>query len=198
MGRETDNWPFVKAKYFTPVPLHSPRKVRVIVVHDMEFPERLTAAEDVAHYFATLNEKDAHGHPIQKSAHVCVDTNSVVQCVHDRDVAYAAPGCNGDGIQIELAGYIRQTRDQWLDEYGQGLFNVAANVIAQYLVKFDLLPVHLTDEQLANGDRGIVGHDQVSRVYKRSTHTDPGPNFPWDILIEKVGPLYAKRLNPLA
>lgn len=189
MGKETDIWPFVQAKYFGKVPAGTHREVRVIVVHDMEYPEKLTAAEDVARYFRDMPDDR------KASAHVCVDADSVVQCVRDRDIAYAAPGCNSDGIQIELAGYGRQSREQWLDDYSTKLLNNAADVIAQYLVKFDLTPQKLTDDDLQRGKAGIIGHDQASRVYKQSDHTDPGPNFPWDVLLEKVGPIYVARLG---
>lgn len=187
-GRETDTWPFVQAKYFAAVPRDTPRTVRVIVIHDMEYPEKLTAAEEVAEYFRTMPDHRP------ASAHICVDADSIVQCVHDRDVAYAAPGCNHDGIQIELAGYGRQSRADWLDDYSARLLDRAANATAQYCVKFDIPPVLLTDEQLRAGDRGIVGHAWVSRVYRESDHTDPGVNFPWDIFMGNVAAYYAARL----
>ena len=187
MGRETDKWPFVQARYFKA--LTTPRKVRLVVVHDMEYAETLKAAEDVAAYFATMKDGRI------ASAHVCVDADSEIQCVHDRDIAYGAPGANSDGIHIELAGTQRQSHAEWLDPYGQRLLDRAANIIAQYCVKFDFAPVHLTDAQLLAGDPGIVGHDQVSRVYKQSDHTDPGPQFPWFYLMERVVPRYKSRLQ---
>lgn len=186
MGRETDRWTFVPAKYFKSVTMK--RTVRLVVVHDMEYAETLTAAEDVAKYFSTMPDGRV------ASAHVCVDANSVVQCVKDSNIAYAAPGANHDGIHVELAGRQRQSHAEWLDSYGQQLLDQAANVIAQYLVKFDLPPVHLTDDQLLGGEKGVVGHDQVSRVYKQSDHTDPGPQFPWFYLMERVIPRVKSRL----
>ena len=177
--RETDNWPFVKARWFTPLPKTPRRRVRVIVIHDMEFPERLTAAEDVARYFATTATKG--------SAHLCVDADSIVQCVRDNDVAWAAPGCNNDGIQIELAGYAKQTRAEWLDEYSTALLHRAADAVAQYTLKYtNVPPVRLTNEELRAGKAGIVGHSQVSAVYRKSDHEDPGPAFPWDVFIPLV------------
>lgn len=189
MGHDTEQWPFVQAKHFHAVPVSAPRKVRVLVLHDMEFPEKMTAAEDVAHYFATMPDGRV------ASAHVCVDADSVVQCVHDRDVAYAAPGCNHDGISIELAGFMAQSREEWLDAYGAALLHRAADVVAQYCIKYDMPPRKLTDTELAGGARGIVGHDQVSRVYKKSDHQDPGPHFPWDAFMQYVGERYAARIG---
>lgn len=185
--RETDRWPLVRAKWFTPVNPHlsPPRAVRVIVIHDMEFPERMDTAEVIARDFAT------RGADSKASAHICVDADSIIQCVLDRDVAYAAPGANNDGIHIELAGYGKQTREQWLDAYGVRLLDNGADAASQYCLKFGIPPDQLTDDALRAGAKGIVGHDQVSRVYQRSDHTDPGPNFPWDYFIERVGHFHA-------
>jgi N-acetyl-anhydromuramyl-L-alanine amidase AmpD len=51
----------------------------------------------------------------------------------------------------------------------------------------------LSDAQLKQGLRGIVGHDQVSRVYHKSDHTDPGPNFPWDVFMSRVSQYFIER-----
>lgn len=177
---ETDIWPFVPAKFFTAVPKTQRRAVRVIVMHDMEAPEKGDTAEAIARYFRDMPDNRP------ASAHVCVDNNSIVQCVHDNNVANAAPGCNNDGIQIELAGYGNQTRAQWLDEYGLGVLDLGALAAAQYCLKYDIPAVHLTNDQLRAGQRGIIGHYQASEVYQKSDHTDPGPNFPWDDFMCRV------------
>lgn len=183
---ETDNWPFVQAKHFKAVPKDQRRHVRLIVIHDMEYPEKMSAAEEVAKYFATTDTP--------ASAHLCVDADSIVQCVHDNDVAYAAPGTNSDGIQIELAGYGRQTREQWLDEYSSKLLDNAANAAAQYCLKYGIAPLHLTNESLADKTQhGIIGHYQASEVFKGSDHTDPGADFPWDVFMERVNLAFEAR-----
>jgi len=178
MPYDTDNWPFVPAKHFTSLKREPKRRVRVLVVHTMEFPEKMTAARDVARYFSTTNTK--------ASAHVCIDHREIIQCVKDSDVAWAAPGCNSDGIQIELTGYARQTAAQWADEYSMRMLNLAAKACAQYCRKYDIPARRLDDVQLKAGLKGIVGHSQVSAVYKKSDHTDPGPNFPWLFFLMRV------------
>jgi N-acetyl-anhydromuramyl-L-alanine amidase AmpD len=178
MSFETDAWPFIKARHFTDLKGQTPRRVRLIVIHDMEYPEKLTAAEDVARYFAKTDT--------QASAHICVDADSIVQCVYDRDVAYAAPGANRDGIQVELAGYARQTRAEWMDEYGRRMLEQAARAVAQYCRKYTIPAVHLSSDQLRAGKAGIIGHYQASQVYRKSDHMDPGPGFPWDYFIDRV------------
>ena len=176
MPYETDRWPFTKAKHFKKIT--GKRAVRLIVIHTMEAPEGHQTAENVARYFAA-------GTAVA-SAHVCIDNDSIVQCVFDNDVAYAAPGANHDGIQIELAGYARQGVKEWMDDYSILMLTRAADVVAQYCLKFSIPPTHLSNADLAAGKKGIIGHNQATAVYKKSTHTDPGSSFPWLFFMEAV------------
>lgn len=189
---ETDFWPFVPARWFTKVGPSKGRKVRVVVIHDMEFFERGDTAEVIAHDFNTRPASS------KASAHICVDNNSIVQCVYDSDVAYAAPGCNSDGIQIELAGYGNQSRAQWMDQYSVSVLSLAADATAQYCIKFAIPVVHLTNAQLKAGKKGIVGHYQVSEVYKKSDHSDPGKDFPWDVFMAMVAQFVKDRTQKVA
>lgn len=185
-------WPFVQAKWYTPVDPARPRKIRLIVIHDMEFYEKGDSAEVIANDFATRPASS------KASAHICVDNNSIIQCVRDRDVAYAAPGANSDGIHIELAGYGKQTAAEWLDFYGIALLALASDAVAQYAVKYEIPIRHLTNAQLSAGMKGIVGHYQVSQVYKKSDHEDPGVGFPWQYFLHSAQLFYGERTRRIA
>jgi N-acetyl-anhydromuramyl-L-alanine amidase AmpD len=186
---ETDNFPFVKARFFQKFG-PGRRKVRVVVIHSMEAPEKGETAENVAKFFKNTQNK--------ASAHLCIDNNSIVQCVKDNDIAFAAPGANADGIQLELAGFAKQTEAEWLDAYGILLLENAAEAAAQYCLKYDIPIVRLTNAELADkSKKGIVGHVQVSEVFKKSTHTDPGKGFPWQFFLERVRQRHAARLKKL-
>jgi len=175
---DTDFWPRIQARDYKEVPRGVRRAVRVIVIHTTESLEVEGGARQIAKYF------QAPDYP--SSPHVVVDDKEVYQCVLDNNVAYAAPGCNADGIQIELVGSASQTPQEWSDPYSQNLLALAANVTAQYCVKYGIPAQRLVDIDLGRGLRGIVGHSQVSLVYGQSNHTDPGPNFPWDSFIQQV------------
>lgn len=183
---ETDIWPFIPAAKFA----HhlGPRDVLWIMVHDAEAHERRGSARGVAAYFAAGSEgRDA-------SAHIVTDDAEIIQCVHDRDIAWAAGHtANTHGIHIELVGFQSQTREQWLDEYGRRVFENAGNIVAQYALKFGIPLVHLSDAELAARKPGVVGHVQASRVFRESDHTDPGPSFPWDVLMDRAGFYYDQR-----
>jgi hypothetical protein len=184
MPYETERWPFIEARWYGPL---RSTPVTLVVVHDMEYPERITAAEDIARDFAnrTIDNKG--------SAHICVDSDSIIQCVSDSFVAYGAPGANHNGIHVELAGFGAQSPAQWRDKYSLALLALGADAVAQFCIKYGLPAIHLSDAQLKLNGRGIVGHDQVSRVFKKSTHTDPGPHFPWPRFMKYVEGAMADR-----
>lgn len=175
MSYETENWPVIAAKYFGP---KRSKASRLVVVHTPEWAEHTNGAEELGRYLAAPESP--------KSYHVGVDSDTIVQYVKDSYVAYAAPGCNNDGMQVAITGFMAQSKAQWLDRFSICACALAADVVAQYCLKYNIPAVHLTNEQLAAGDRGIIGHYQASQVYKKSDHTDPGPNFPWSRFITAV------------
>lgn len=176
--------PFVQARYYTPGPRRNP--TTLLVVHDMEAPEKGTTAENVADYFHR-GPADAKGKPIKASAHTCIDSDSIVPCVRETDIAYAAPGANHNGIQMELAGYARQSRDEWMDAYGLAMLSAgrpAAWYVRDVCGRLGI-PLVVADLTLSV-PRGITTHAAVTKQYGQSTHTDPGPNFPMAWFLEQV------------
>lgn len=152
--------------------------IRLIVVHTMEWPETVTAAEDCARMFATMSRP--------ASAHVCGDSNSRVRCVDDGDTAYAAPGGNADGLHYEFSGRAGQSAKQWADDYSQAALRIAAPQLAAWSKKHRIPLRWLTRSQLKAGLKGLTTHADISAVYRRSDHTDPGPNFPKALLVRLV------------
>ncbi|MFD1547027.1 peptidoglycan recognition protein family protein [Nonomuraea guangzhouensis] len=152
--------------------------IRLIVMHSMEWAETATTAEDCARMFATMSR--------EASAHVTVDSNSVVRCVADKDTAWAAPGANADGLQVELAGFAKQKRDDWLDDYSRSMLKQAAAVTAGWCKLYKIPVRKLSRAELKAGGKGFTSHADVSAVYKRSDHSDPGTGFPWDVFLDLV------------
>jgi hypothetical protein len=173
---DLDSMPFVEARNYTRV---EHRQIDLIVVHDMEYPERLDGAEVVAGWFGGPQAPRA-------SAHVCVDADSAVRCARWSDVCWHAPGANHNGIGIEHAGYARQSLEEWLDDYSRSMLELSARITAALCQRFDI-PVELVDvDGLKAGARGITSHRWVSLAFRKSTHTDPGPDFPWEWYLELV------------
>jgi len=163
------------------------KAVRYIVVHYTAGAERSTSAEDGAAYDARRTDGT--------STHYFVDSNSVVQCVLTKDRANAArTKGNRLGIQYELCGTV-QTRAQWLDAASLATLRNAARQIARDCRKYGI-PVRrlsVAETRAAwydypNGPKGIVGHVDCTYAYPEDggDHTDPGAQFPWDVLLELV------------
>lgn len=160
---------FIQATHYTPA---SGRSIEVVVIHTMEAPEKPETAEGTARWFAGgRNAPEA-------SAHYCVDNNSVVQCVRDQDVAWAAPGCNHNGLQIEHAGYARQSAAEWQDTYSKAMLGLSAQLAARLCQRYGIPVRWLSAADLRAGKRGITSHANVTKAFHKSTHWDPGPFFP--------------------
>jgi N-acetyl-anhydromuramyl-L-alanine amidase AmpD len=164
---------FVQARGYTPNRRSQPT---LIVMHSMEAAEKPTTAEAVANWFAGPSAPKA-------SAHFCLDNDSIVQCVKVGDVAWHAPGANAGGIGIELAGYARQTSEQWADAYSKAMLDLAAQLVGKLCWDFNIPLVFLDAAALKTGRPGVTTHWEVTQAFKKSTHTDPGKHFPMDELL---------------
>jgi hypothetical protein len=150
----------------------------LVVVHYTAGSERPTSAEDGAAY----DQRRMDG----TSAHYYVDQDSVVQCVHTWDTAHSALWHgNRAGIQYELCG-TRQTRAQWLDDASLATLRLAARQMRRDMAKHGIPAARLTPTQVRAGQHGVCGHADVTAAWPEDggDHTDPGEEFPWDILMQ--------------
>lgn len=162
------------------------RPIDLWVNHSMESPEKGTTAEDVARFFQNIPNDPKKW----ASAHMNFDNNSRVRCVHDKDVAYGAPGVNHNGIHAEHAGYARQSRFEWLDVYSLAMLQLSAQTCAAYCLAYNLPIRFAVAADLAAGGprmRGITTHWEVTKSkIKPGDHTDPGAGFPMDLYLQYV------------
>lgn len=150
--------------------------IDLIGIHTMEAPEGPQTAENVANYFKKVNA----------SAHVCVDNNSRVRVVRDADTAWTLPGANNRSLNIELAGYAKQSAADWADAYSLAELELAALTSAEWVRAYGIPIKKLSHAEIRAGHKGFVSHDDISKVYKQSSHWDPGPNFPWAYFLGRV------------
>jgi hypothetical protein len=149
--------------------------VRAIVLHSTESSSGPGSARAVAAWFAGAQAPMA-------SSHFVVDSSATIRCVADEDVAFAAPGLNDDGIQIEICGRANYRASEW----PVATVSRVADLVAELLKKYSLPADVLMAAVLVAGKRGITTHLEVSRAYKRSTHTDPGPGWPMAEMLKMV------------
>lgn len=169
-------YPFIQARHFTPT---GGRQIDWVVIHTMEAPETVGRARQVAEWFAGADAPRA-------SAHYCVDDRETIQCVHDRDVAWHAPGANRTGIGIEHAGYARQTTADWDDAYSRAVLTRSALLTAELCAAYKIPVEFVTAVGLRQGDRGITTHAEVTLAFGGGDHWDPGPGFPMQAYISRV------------
>lgn len=122
----------------------------------------------------------------QGSAHVVADAAECYRTLPPSVIPWGAPGVNGVGWHLELAGYAEWSRTEWLHHRGtleRGAYKLAQNGAGRFPMR------QLSDRQLVDvlrrsphRVRGIVSHRQVTRVYG-GTHTDPGAHFPYDVFM---------------
>ena len=167
----------VQARHYTPA---NRTKIDLVVIHDMEYPERPTGAEWCAEFFAGPQAPKA-------SAHFCVDNDSIVQCVLEKDIAWHAPGANHNGIGIEHAGYARQSAEEWRDEYSSAMLERSAELVADICKLYAIPIARPSVPSLKMGARGIVGHKDCTDAFSEGKgHYDPGPGFPWAWYLDRV------------
>lgn len=168
----------VPCRNFTPA---NRTTVDNIVVHTIEAVEASTTADRTAAWGAGPNAPRA-------SWHACFDDDSTIECVPQEHVAWAAPGLNRRGIQLEHAGFARQTPEQWFDPFSRRMLKRSALYAAAACKRWDI-PVRFVDaEGLMRGERGITTHYQVTKGpgKGRTTHVDPGKGFPMSTYLDMI------------
>jgi len=154
---------------------------RFICVHYTAGSERSTSAEDGALY----DQRRTDG----TSSHYYVDSDSVIQCVRTTDRSHTALyHGNRDAIHYELCGTV-QTRAQWLDAASRPTLRNAAAQMVRDMQKYRI-PLSRVIGRAVRPDSatGVCGHVDFTNGWPEDggTHTDPGPEFPWDVLFDDI------------
>lgn len=150
---------------------------KTIVIHGTVSPCALGGARAVAKFFATEDNKT--------SAHYVVDPGEVIQSVSDHVVAYHC-GHNEDSIGIELCDPQAGSGARWGDKNHVAMLARAAELTARLCLAYDIPEIRVTPSALVAGKHGICGHVDMTNAFHQSTHTDPGPDFPWTDFIHQV------------
>src|SRR5262245_38671998 len=85
------------------------RSIRLVVIHSAETADSFggdMSAEGVATYFSNPKTR--------ASTQLAVDRDSCVRMLPDLVVPWGAAGANHDGLHVEICGFARWTRAEWL------------------------------------------------------------------------------------
>lgn len=147
------------------------RRVIWVVIHTAE------GALDVG----SLGNYFSHS-SVQASSHVGIDDHRIERYVLYADASWTLRGGNTRSDNAELCGFAAWTRAQWLGEHRQ-MLELAAGWIRERCQARGIPMVKLSPADVAAGRPGVIGHHDYTLGAKDGTHTDPGPGFPWDIVM---------------
>lgn len=158
---------------------------QLLVLHSAECPLQAGYAIALTEWFsATVNP----GLP-QASWQRFVDPIHRVRAVPDELGAWHASEANPLSIGWEQAGYARYSREEWLTSDGLQQIDLLALDMAEVAVRDGIPMVWLTNAQVdaitSGRDRktkGFCTHRQIDP----DTRTDPGNNYPFDVLTPKI------------
>lgn len=152
------------------------KDIRWLVIHSTETAPG--SARSVARYFQSPSSGG--------SAHLTVDDKSCYRSLANEDIPWAAPPANTEGFHVEFVGYAKWSKATWLLHINT--LRRGAYKFAQHLKLFErqgnVIPAVFVDAAgLRAGKKGITTHAQISKAWKRSTHTDPGADFPMGVFL---------------
>ena len=169
--------PVVKARNGAQGPV-SQSTAEIIVMHSMESP-----ADDrhVTNWVQSLQSPggiDFFGH------YYCGPTVTYQVAPLGRVVWHCGNGNEVRGrwtLGVEEAGYAAFSRQDWID---CGVLHQSGPLVAALIAAGHGANRWLEIADLATpGIRGVTSHNNMSHAFGGSDHTDPGPNYPHDLLL---------------
>lgn len=93
---------------------------------------------------------------------------------------------NGNSISenIEQCGWAKWKREDWLAR--PLLLDATARWLAERSRARGIPLRRLTHAEIRARVPGVLGHGDYSVATGDGTHTDPGPNYPWDVVLAKA------------
>lgn len=125
------------------------------------------------------------------SSHFYVDRDSVTQSLDTDDKAGHAGSRQGNenAIAFEITGTNDKSRDWWLANVAWDQLGYVIAYILRHdpdYAGFEVRRASVGEMKSSSTVRAFYGHDDMRRAWGGTTHTDPGPNFPWDRLFQVV------------
>lgn len=160
----------------------------LVVIHDSEQAEDLDQTDDADQLMRALSRPGIAGY------HAVTDCWPLgyhqIAPWHAR--VNGAPPMNEEALHICMPERIGYTAEQWIASgHVHAVASFLRDVRETYAIPFRRLQV---GEMKADangkyiGPMGYCSHYDVTRAFGKTTHTDPGPNFPWSFLASLLTP----------
>jgi len=122
-------------------------------------------------------------------SHFYVDGVEAIQSIDTIYKVNHAGSANGNNnaICLEQTGRNDWTREHWLSAINWGQMSYAlATVISAELVGFQVRRASIAEMKANPKVAAFYSHDDMRQAWGGTSHTDPGPNYPWDKLFASV------------
>jgi hypothetical protein len=145
-------------------------RVRLFVLHTQEGPG---TAQSLANYLQNAAS--------EVSYHYSIDNQTCIDVVDTDRSSWSVLDANPYCINLCFAGSrASQSRQVWLDQYGAAI-DYAAKLFVQDARKYGLGTRTLSWDEIGRGLSGGTDHYGITKGLFIGSHTDCGPNFPWDV-----------------
>jgi len=145
---------------------------RLLVLHTAE---GATTFQGLGNYFASPGA--------QVSSHVGIDdtTGQIGEYVKPDRKTWTAFAGNDWGEHAELCGFAAWTRAQWLSH--PIMLANTAQWLKEEAAHYSIPLVKVGAAEIVDGKWGVCGHFDLTQAGAGGNHWDPGPNFPWDVVL---------------
>jgi N-acetyl-anhydromuramyl-L-alanine amidase AmpD len=160
-------------RVWIPSPNYSSRggsSVRLIVVHTAEGARTI---ESLGSFFQGNVSASSHTGADDKA-------NTIGEYVRRDNKAWTQANANPYSVAIELCGFASWGPGEW-DNHPNMLANCAA-WIAEEAAHYGIPITKLNASQAQGSGRGVCGHNELGAA--GGGHWDPGPDFPWDRVLD--------------
>lgn len=148
--------------------------VTFVVVHTAE---GIRKASDLKAFFDRSTESSAHA--------VADDKTLLDNLVPYDRAAWTLRNGNNASDNLELCGFANWSREEWLTRH-QGMLSFAAEWIGTRC-RARGIPIRKLDPAgVRAGRSGVIGHVDYSKGTGDGDHWDPGPGFPWDVVLARA------------
>ncbi|HEY9250895.1 MAG TPA: N-acetylmuramoyl-L-alanine amidase [Rariglobus sp.] len=126
------------------------------------------------------------------SAHLYADRDSVTQSLdtHARAGHAGSDEGNDNALAVEITGRSTWSRQTWIDNVAWAQLARALAWVIDHDPHFarGLVVTRASVAEMKRNPRvqRFYGHDDMRLAWGHTDHTDPGPNFPWDLLFASV------------
>jgi N-acetyl-anhydromuramyl-L-alanine amidase AmpD len=122
---------------------------------------------------------------IKASAHCSIDDTACRNYLPDDVASWTLRNGNSVSVNAELCGFAAWSRAEWLQQHDT-MLTLAAGWIADECAEHSIPCVKITAQDVRAGRPGVIGHADYTQGTGDGTHWDPGPHFPWDVVMARA------------